>query len=50
MTLNEIHYDCKVLPDNDRFVARGDSPNDPHDGVAIIGHKELEVPIDLTTD
>jgi hypothetical protein len=35
-------HDCEVLPDSYRFVARGDRPNDPHGGVAIIAHKELE--------
>ena len=44
-------HDCEVLPDNYRFIARGDRPNDPHGGVAIIAHRELEgVQVNLPTD
>ena len=44
-------HDCEVLPDNYRFIAHDDRPNDPHGGVAIIAHRELEgVQVNLPTD
>ena len=44
-------HDCEVLPDNYRFIARRDRPSDPHGGVAVIAHRELEgVQVNLPTD